>query len=172
MKSKLPWIILVLAALVFVITHFTWLPGLPERLATHFDGAGKANGWMTKSQHGAFMLLFGLGVPALFLVLCWSLRYFSPTLVNLPNPQYWRAPENFPMACEIMFQWAQWEAAATLIWMTFLNLLMVQANQSSPPHLSSAGIWTLAGFFLAFTVGSIVWLLLRFKRTTAPLTSP
>lgn len=69
---------------MFSVAHVTWLPGLPERLATHFDAAGKANGWMTRSQHGAFMLLFGLGVPALFLILCWSLLYFSPSMVNLP----------------------------------------------------------------------------------------
>jgi hypothetical protein len=33
---------------ILVACHLYWIPLLPERLASHFDGAGLANGWMSR----------------------------------------------------------------------------------------------------------------------------
>lgn len=40
---------------------------LPARVATHFDASGRPNGWMSRSSHVAFTLVFGFAVP-LFVV--------------------------------------------------------------------------------------------------------
>jgi len=84
MKKPLVWI--ALAALVFVGTHFVWLADMPERMATHFNAAGKANGWMNRREHGALMLIFGLGSSALVLGLCWAIRYLQSSLLKSPRP--------------------------------------------------------------------------------------
>ena len=165
MKKPLVWIALALAALVFVGTHFVWLAEMPERMATHFDGAGKANGWMTRREHGAFMLIFGLGSPAFVLGLCWAIRLLPSTLLNVPKPYHWRAPENYPQACDIIYTWAQWFTVGMFGWMTFLNYQIVQANRSTPPRFDSEGTLWLSGLFIAFTAATMVWLYRRFLKT-------
>lgn len=156
---------MVLAALIFVITHFVWLGDLPQRLATHFDAAGKANGWMTRQKHGLFMLLFGLGLPAFILCLIWLMKFLPSSLLNVPQPDYWRAPENYPKACAIMLKWAQWLATGELLWMTQLNRQIVLANHLTPPRLASADTWYLTAVFLIMIGASILWLILRFRKT-------
>lgn len=167
MKRPFALLALVLAALVFVITHFIWLGDLPQRLATHFDGAGKPNGWMTRHDHGFLMLLTGLGLPAFILCLIWLMRFLPPSLLNVPRPDYWRAPENYPKACAIMQSWAQWLATGELLWMTLLNWQIVLANHLKPPRLAE-DIWYLTAVFLVMIGASILWLIMRFRKTDPP----
>lgn len=167
MKRRFTLIALVLATLIFVITHFVWLSDLPQKLAPHFDGAGKANGWMTRQNHGLLMLLSGLGLPAFILCLSWIMKFLPSTLLNVPHPDYWRAPENYPKACAIMQQWAQWLAIGELLWMTLLNRQIVIANHTKPPRLAIAETWYLAAGFLIMIGASILWLILRFRKTDA-----
>jgi len=172
MKRRFTLFALVLAALVFVITHFIWLGDLPQRLATHFDRAGKPNGWMTRQDHGLWMLLSGLGLPFFILCLIWLMRFLPSSLLNVPRPDYWRAPENYPKACAIMQSWAQWLAAAELIWMTLLNRQIVLANHLQPPRLPAEDTWYLAAGFLIMIVASILALIWRFGKTDAPAAGP
>ena len=165
MKRRLLPILLVLAAAVFVITHFMWLAQMPERVASHFNGAGKANGWMSRSGHGAFMLLFGLGEPAFVLTLIWAMKFLPANLMNVPRRDYWHKPENYPKACAIMLAWAQGLAIAMLVWNTFFNWLIVKANRTSPPHLVNADVGWLTGVLLATIGCSIAWLIWRFRKT-------
>lgn len=165
MKRHFLSIALAAAALMFVVTHFIWLGDLPQKLATHFDGAGKANGWMTRQQHGALMLIFGLAVPGFILGLIWLMRMLPSNLLNVPNPDYWRAPENYPKACAIMLKWAQCLALGELIWITLLNRQIVLANQIKPPHLAASETWCLAAGFVIMIGVSIFWLMWRFRKT-------
>ena len=172
MKRTLPWILLSLAALTFIVTHALWLAEMPERMATHFDAAGKANGWMPRQKHGLLMLLTGLGVPMLVLALSWAIRHLSPALLNVPHPQYWRAPENYPTACAILFRWGQWQAIALLVWMTFLNHQIIRANQISPPRLTLTSNLPLILSLLGAEIALVIWLLRRFRRTSPPPALP
>ena len=56
MSKRLGWWALALSAVLFIVTHFIWINQMPERLATHFDAAGRANGWMSRSSHGGLMI--------------------------------------------------------------------------------------------------------------------
>ena len=171
MNRRLLPVLLVIAAAVFVITHFVWLAQMPERVASHFNAAGKPNGWMTRSAHGTFMLLFGLGEPAFVILLCWSFRFFPANLINVPRRDYWHAAENFPKACAIMLAWAQGLAVGMLLWNTLFNWQIVKANLTSPPRLANSDVGWITGVFLAIIVTSIVWLIWRFTKTDAPVPS-
>ncbi len=168
MKRRFTWLALVLAALVFVITHFVWLGDLPQRLATHFDGAGKPNGWMTRRDHGLLMLFTGLGLPLFILCLIWLMKFLPSSLLNVPRHDYWRAPDNYPRACAIMQNWAQWLATGELIWMTLLNRQIVLANHLQPPRLPAAETWCQTAGFLIMIVASILGLIRRFRQTDLP----
>lgn len=167
MKRFMMWFLLAVAVLVFAATHMVWLADLPERLATHFNASGKANGWMSRRSHGIFMLMFGLGVPGFVLLLCWAMRFLPASLLNVPRRDYWHQPEHYPEACAIMLGWSQWQALVMLVWMTFLNHEIFRANLMTPPRLSSANTWTLTIAFLLSTALSIAWLFWRFLKVPA-----
>ena len=155
---------LALAAGVLLACHAHWLPLLPERVATHFDAAGRANGWMTRSQHGWGSAAVHLGVAAFLVGLGALMRLLPPGVMNLPNKDYWRRPENYPAACAFMRVWLRWLAAVMLVWGTLMDWQLVLANQVVPPRLDSTAVWVLTGGFLAVVLGAVVWLILTFVR--------
>jgi len=70
-----------------------WRTRLPERVATHFDGAGNPNGWMGRDA----ALWFGLGMcvflQCVFLGVGRLIRAVPDSMINLPDKDYWLAPE-------------------------------------------------------------------------------
>src|SRR6266568_3055820 len=66
---------------------------LPERVATHFDGAGHPNGWMSRSALLKGGAAFGLAFPLLVVGICALVRFLPAAAINLPRKEYWLAPE-------------------------------------------------------------------------------
>ena len=162
--ARLSWIVLLLSAGVLVACHLHWMPLLPERVATHFDGAGRANGWMSRNQHGWASPLTHLGVSAFIVGLSACLHRLPPGTLNLPHKDHWRQPEHYPAACAFMREWSRWLAAVMLVWGTFMDHQIVLANQLQPPRLDSAVVGMLTACFLAATGAAVIWLLLKFIR--------
>lgn len=164
-RLKLPTKILMLSLAIFVGWLMRDAASLPDKLATHFDGAGHPNGWMTRAQHLTFLMLFGLGMPAFVIGLCYSIRFLPASALNVPKAAYWRSPEHFPEACRILFEHSLWFASLLLIWMTLLNSLVVSANRIIPPHLDNSSVLLLAGGLLACAAVWVAELCWRFART-------
>lgn len=84
--------ILLLLVLAF-LQYAYFAPLLPERVASHFDAAGQADGWSSKTAFFVFNLAFVAGMALLFLGLtAWQGRIPS-AWINLPHKDYWLAPE-------------------------------------------------------------------------------
>ena len=165
MKSaRLSWVVLLVAVGVLVGCHWVWWAMLPERVATHFDAVGRANGWMSRGAHGWGSLGTHLGVAGFILGLCAVMHRLPPGLLNLPNKDYWRSPERYPVACALMREWSRWLAAVMLVWGAAMDWQIVLANQAVPPRLNMTAMGILTGCFLAAVFGAVVWLLLRFLR--------
>ena len=175
-SARLSWIALLLAAGVSVACHLHWVPLLPERVATHFDGAGRANGWMSRAQHTWASPLIHLGMAAFIVGLTSFWHRLPPGMLNLPHKDHWRQPEHYPAACAFLREWSRWLAAVMLVWGILMDRLIVLANQTQPPHLDSAAIGMLTACILAATAAAVLWLLLKFLRkppgTGSPDTSP
>ena len=86
---------LVLAALTATALglYLYYLPRLPDRLATHFGNNGRPNGWMDRDTFRWFYWIMVLGVPIFFAGITALIRVLPPSLVNIPNREYWLAPE-------------------------------------------------------------------------------
>jgi hypothetical protein len=165
MRRLFAWLPPVLAALVFVFTHFVWRDALPaENVATHFDGAGQANGWMTRTGHEIFILGTGLGVAAFVLGLCHAIRLLPSRLLNVPQAAFWRSPLHYPAACEKIAAWGRWFAAGLLVYFTMLNGLVIQANRIQPPRLDGTLLGWTSGIFVFLVLASILWLVRSFAR--------
>ena len=167
MKRHLTLLLPVVAALIFVVTHFRWSGELPERVATHFDASGQPNGWMSRSGHGRFILGVGLGTAGFIMILCHAIRFFPPSLLNVPNSAYWRSPGHFPEACQKIAVWGNVFAAGLLAFFTALNGQVTLANRKTPPVLDGSLLgWSVGGFVL-LTIGMGVFLVYRFAKPAA-----
>jgi serine/threonine-protein kinase len=115
---------------------------LPARVATHFDGTGRANGWGSARELELLLGATGVLVPAFVVLITYLARYFPSQFLNVPNPEYWRAPANRPVALAFMFRLGVWWGAALTLWFAAFNASIVRANLSRPPHLGTAG-WVI-----------------------------
>jgi hypothetical protein len=165
MKSaRLSWVVVLVAVGVLLGCHLAWWPLLPERVATHFDAVGRANGWMSREGHGWASVAVHLGVAGFIVALGAMMHRLPPGLMNLPNKDYWGTPERYPEVCVFMRVWTRWLAAVMLVWGTLMNWQLVAANQVRPPRLDSGTVWVLTGCLLAAVGAAVAWLLARFRR--------
>ena len=149
------------------MTHFTSparYPQLPERIATHFDLAGKANEWSMRRDFAALWLIVPALVCVPMLVLPSVMHLLPPTTLNVPRKDYWQQPQNYPKACAIMGQWMRYFAAAVMVFLTYLERQIVLANLATPPRIDpAANIWLLA-LPTVFLTAMVLWLIMKFAR--------
>jgi serine/threonine-protein kinase len=156
---------LLLALLVgfAALVVFTW-PQLPERMATHFGAGGQADGWMSRAV-GAWGLYFtAVGVAGFVVGMMYAMRFFPPNTMNVPNRDYWFAPEHREGSFAFLLRWGLWFACWKVALAAALYCLIVQANLTTPPRLDNGTVGGLSGAFLAGTAAWIVALLVHFYR--------
>jgi serine/threonine-protein kinase len=148
------------AAVVFCGVDFArHYAQLPQRMASHFDARGQPDGWSSKGEFFAVVMVtfavVGVAVGAIPLLV-----RFAPGLVNLPNKKYWLAPERQAETLRFMSRWGLWFAAATLWLLALVFHESILANLRQPPRLEN--IWWLLGGYLAVVAFLLVRLLARF----------
>jgi len=152
---KLPLISLAICyAILFTCLYLT-MGELPARIATHFDITGQPNGWMSRAFYLEFTLALAVGLP-FFLIATTSFSARLPgSLRRIPNREYWMAPERRPATIAVFRRFLAGMSCLLVLCVTGIHLLLVGANQdSTQPHLSSVGIWSLAG---GFVVATLAW---------------
>ena len=68
-------------------------PKLPDTVASHFNGSGEADGFSSKLTHSITMVCLQAGMVLMFLILGFALKKLPTSMVNIPNKDYWFAPE-------------------------------------------------------------------------------
>jgi uncharacterized membrane protein len=150
----------VMSALVFVMAVLATSAALPETVATHFGPGGEPDGWMSRSAHRIAFLGLGFGTSGLVIGLCFAIRFFPPSLLNVPRADYWRSPEHYPAACAYVFRHAFWLGSLMLVFLAFLHGDIVEANLARPVRLSGGGAVKTVALFLA---GVAVWVLVLWQ---------
>ncbi len=161
-----------LAVLLFVISlgvaqALYFRAELPARVASHFDGAGRPNGWMSRDGLVLWQCVLLLALGALFGVGGRLLAVTPNGLINLPNKNYWLAPERRAESVAFLTGWLRWVGAGTLAFLMGVFQFSVQANLRRG-RLDSMPFLVATGFFLAGLAIAVVWLYRRF-RAPAPV---
>jgi uncharacterized membrane protein len=164
---KLPILVWALGVAAMVASVVALAPGLPDRVANHFGPGGVANGWTSRSSYTASFIIFGVGFSSFVIGICYVIRFLPAASLNVPNPDYWRSPENHPAACAFLFGHAFWFGAMSAVWAGLFNGLLVRANHLSPPVLDSKTLMILTAVFLA---GTFVWALSLIRHFRNPPT--
>lgn len=152
---------LVLAAVVYVLLTSR---GLPPVVASQFDGAGAANGFMRRGFYIGFMLAFVAGLPLLVVGLSTFLFRRPHARLGIPNQAYWSAPDRRQETVDFLCQHMARFGSLLMLLLCFSHGLVVRANAQLPPKLSSA--WFIGGL-IVFLVLTLVWagaLLVRFRK--------
>jgi uncharacterized membrane protein len=152
--------------LVFVLVlagGFVWLTSgdLPSVVASHFGAGGNANGFMSKSMYTALMLAAVMAIPSLVGFSGQLVRVVPLQSVNLPNKEYWLAPQRRAATLESLSSLSGLFAIVLTFFMCFVHWLVVQANALQPARLSEGSLFAgLAGF----GVITALWLVALFRR--------
>jgi hypothetical protein len=142
---------------------FVWLTSaaLPPVVASHFGPGGAADGHMGKGPYTAFMVALVIALPLLVASTSLLVRIVPPEMVNLPNRQYWLAPERRAASLAAIGSLLLRFASALAMFLCFVHWLVVQANLVQPPRLPEA--WFFGGL-AAFGVVTLAWLISLFLR--------
>lgn len=143
MMRWLPYGSLALSFALFITLVASTSPLLPEKVASHFNFYGEADGWMNKGGYLVMTHLFGLGLPSVMMLMFQLTRYLPGWMVNMPNKEYWLSPARRSFTANLLTRHGAWLGCATLFLLAGLHALAVQANRMSPPRMASAWLATL-----------------------------
>jgi uncharacterized membrane protein len=138
---------------------------LPERVASHFNGAGAVDGWMGKDTN--FFLSAGIiaGITATFYLLGVMMRRLPPKWINLPNRDFWFAADREQETRDHLTAWAWTFGTLLNLFLLFVFHMVYLANLSDPVALDNTAMIAGLLVYLAVSLGSVVVLLMRYART-------
>jgi len=162
-------VVLFAAALLVAAVHVSWSAGvLPDRVASHFDAGGAADGW---SSRAAFLQAY-VGIVGLVALMMAGLAVLMPRLpagaLNVPDREYWLAPERAAASIRRVADWLLEFGAATVVFLVAVFHLSVRANLDAEVGPAEPTLGPAFGLMMvAFVVGSgagVIRLLLAFRR--------
>lgn len=152
--------------LTFVVAAQTvhYYPQLPDTVASHFDGGGRANGWASRDTFflvywGVFSLHIGM-----FLLIPFLLRHTPDSLINLPNKDYWLAEDRKEETLDFISRKIYWFGVVTVLLFVIVMELVIRTNLQSTKRLSSTAMWALIGIYLVYAVVWTIGLVKRFRK--------
>lgn len=153
----------VLLLVLVVAAGFVWLTSgeLPPVVASHFGLGGTADGFMGKGLYTAFMVAVVVAVPALVGFSAQLVRVLPVQWVNLPNKQYWLAPQRRAATLESLSSASAAFSLALVGFLCFVHWLVVQANAVQPPRLPESALFV---GLAVFGVTTVLWLVALFRR--------
>jgi uncharacterized membrane protein len=144
-----------------------YYPRLPALVAQHFDAAGRANGWASRDFFFAFSWMMLLGISAIFMLTPRMLRRVPVSMINLPNKDYWLAPERKDESMRFLEREMQWMGVLTVAFILLVLHLAIRANLDPGHRFESGPFLILLVLFLVATCWWIVRLYRRFPKPGA-----
>jgi len=146
---------LALIALFVLSLAQSWAayPDMPEQMASHFDAEGRADGYSSTDTFFTLFALLEALMVAMFLGLPCLVSRLPASMVNLPNRDYWLAPERVDRAQQLVAGQMSWLGLATLLFMILVEQSVIAANTTTGAGLDGLFSWALGGYLLY----TVVW---------------
>lgn len=121
---------------------------LPDPMASHFGPSGRADAFMSKEGFFLVMVLLGGGSIAAVFASPTLIRNLPPSLVSLPNRDYWLASdERREVAIGRIAGLLGWVGLATAALLAAVIELAVQANLHRQNLDNAAFMFVLVAYF-------------------------
>ena len=161
---KLRHVVLVAIVMCALVQAIYYYPRLPERIASHFDASGHPDGLGTRNEFFAVEGAVVAGMTVLLLLLEWLVPRMPASRVNMPNKDYWLAPER-RAATDLMIQ--RWLSAFLLLSLGFLVYviqLAILVNVTGDNAYMSVPMWAGLGVFLLLDIALSVQFILKSRK--------
>ena len=152
--------LLIIFYVLLIYTYFT----VPENVAIHFSLGGDSNGWMSKL---AYLITFGfLGTFTSLLTIrsFYKFRHSNKDTINIPNRDYWLAPERIQQTISDLMNYGIWFANVTLIIFIGVGFLILGANMHPNVHRFP---FEYGIVLLLFPFAILLWKFFRHFKITA-----
>jgi len=135
-------------------------------VASHFDFAGRPNGWMSGPHFLLYAILAEVGLPLFFVAIGYGIRFLPVnrfTFQNIPNREYWLGPGAREEMFDCVFRNYLWMACFAAVHMLAIHLLIVYANYQTPPRFPTWAAFAVGGCFAGAVVFRLRLIYLYFK---------
>jgi uncharacterized membrane protein len=164
MNKNLPLALFLISEIVVLAFIVATSGSLPEIVASHFNGSGEPNGFMTRNFYIGFMLVFALGVPGIIAGSMSLVGFFPVSKISLPNKQVWLSEKYRESTFAYMKLHASIMGICIAVFMAYVHWLVIKANSEVPAHLSSEAIICGLVVFAVVFVGWGIMLPVKFMR--------
>jgi uncharacterized membrane protein len=162
-RHRATWSIFAALLLLAVVFITGTVSELPLTVASHFDAAGRANAFMSRSGYTWFVLCLAVGLP-LVIVSILTAVYSRASSLKLPNVDYWLAAQRIDRTRAFLAAHGAWFGSMLVVLACLVHWLELAANRESPPHLPNQ---LFAAVMIAFLVATAAWiatLMVAFRR--------
>lgn len=148
---------------VAVVQAVFFYPQVPDTMATHFCGAGHANGWSSKLVF--FGVMFGMIalMGMVFLLFPKSFSRIPHSMISLPYRDYWLSEERRVETMRFIDDQMSWFGVVTLLLIMATMQFTIEANLSPCPALPGQFMWVFWAY-MGFTAVWTVHFVLHFAR--------
>jgi uncharacterized membrane protein len=166
--TRLPKIVYFLMLAMGVLQWVRAYPQLPDRMASHFDLYGRANGWQPKEAFFVVMAVVIAITGAIGFLVPRIIAAAPAELLNLPRKDYWLAPERREETLRFLQTQMEWFGCGVLFILLYAASQAIDANLPDHGPFGTQGmLYVLLAFVLLTTAGT-VHLLLHFYRASPP----
>jgi len=128
---------------------------LPAQVASHFGAGGVPTGWMSRNDYRLVILAVAVVLPVVVVLGSTLLPRFKDARINIPNRDHWLAPARREATFRYLASHAYWLGSLLVVFIAAIHLLLLDANATQPPRLSSPLLFTL---LVLFMVALAVWI--------------
>jgi uncharacterized membrane protein len=153
-----------LGPIAAILHEHAWAARLPERVATHFGVDGLPNGWMSRDDATTTYLAVVIGLNVLFFLIAISLGALPSSMVNIPNRDYWLAPERRDETVRRMAVRLAVFGVALSAFLIFVFQMSFQAAAEAHPSLPMSTLLPAMGVFFVFVVAWVGALVVGFRK--------
>lgn len=158
---------LLFATLLIFAAGFVFMTTDPSvgHIASHFDGAGRANDYMSGGNYRLFMLFFASVFPLIMVVLISGVPRVFPGITNIPNRDYWFSPERRTETLLFLEKHALAFGCMMVLFICGVHWLVMLANNRNPPQLANGPFLTMLAVFMVTVFIWLALLMRRFRKT-------
>lgn len=159
--KKMPVIFFLLIEMLVVAFILSTSASMPENIASHFNGSGAPNAFMSQKGYIIFMLIFAVGIPAIVVSSISIALRSAPNNINIPNKEFWLSPQQKQKTIQFLTGHIAWLGSFIALFIAYVHWLLIKANQTQPAQLSNSLLFIGMGLLL---LSIIVWAALLFLK--------
>ena len=161
---RLPRLLYFLLLFAGLLTAAYYYPQMPQRMASHFAADGHPNGRMPREPF--FLMLFVVAASSAIVAFFapWQIASTQNARINLPNRDYWLAPERRDTTMRYIAAMMGWFGCALLFVLISGAFLAIEANLAPDGRFHSQAMMAVLVGFLLFLLVWMVRFIRHFQR--------